>query len=215
MEPHMSSPSNLMTHSPAGNCSCVRKHKVQTKVRSFTSLQMVHTHTRNSFTHTTLSHTTLSHTALSHTTLSHTHTHKTVLFTHNFTVSHATRLHTTLSDTHTHRCTTLSHTALSHTQLSHSGAAFFYVSGVAFGEISVTFVWQVWRLVTPTLLCHLSRFQAQLYHTPLSDLSHTTRSNTTLSHTHNSFTRNFVTYTTFTHISFTYNSLNNRSSTAL
>ena len=70
---------------------------------SFTSVQMVHTHTQLS--HTQLTHTQLSYTHLTHTQLSHTQ-HSHTQLPHN---SHTQLTHTQLA-----------HTQHSHTQLSHT-----------------------------------------------------------------------------------------------
>ena len=113
-----------------------RLHRFKTteKVRSFTYLQMVHTHTPHThkfliFSHTTCSHTTPSHThahnslalfPLSHATfpLSLTHTHGFVInnpFTHNF-VTHNSFTHN-FSHTHNFFTRKLFHTKHFHIQL--------------------------------------------------------------------------------------------------
>ena len=75
------------------------------KGRSFTSVQMFHTHALTlSLTHTTLSH-KLQHAALSHATLSHTSLSRTNLNTYKLP-------HTTLPHTTSHTHTILSHTAV-------------------------------------------------------------------------------------------------------
>ena len=94
------------------------KHIIK-QVRSFTSFQMVHTHTALSHTHATLSQTifrttTSSHTTtLSHTTLSHTTWHTlshTQSFSHNF-VTHSSFTHTQLCQRQS-----FTHNFVTHTQ---------------------------------------------------------------------------------------------------
>ena len=157
------------------------------KIRSFTSLQRVQTHTplchTPSFTHNYVTHHLpphhLSHTALrttfahnfAHTTLSHTIFH-TQLCTHNFVTHHLpphhlshTTLHTPSFTTpsFTHNFVTTLHT---HTQLCHTPSfTSLCLAGVALGDIHHHFVWQAWHLVTSTFV---SRSRCGTYGTGLA-----------------------------------------------
>ena len=188
---------------PAYMSRKVLKNTKQTE-GSFTSVQMVHTHT---IFHTQLCHTQLCHTPSfthsfvthhrSHTTLSHTIFHTQLChppsFTHNFVTHHLS--HTTLSPTifttfsHSIFHTTLSPTIF-HTQLCHPPS---------FTD----------NFVTHTQLCQTPSFTHNFV---THHLSHTTLSHTTLSHTifHTpSFTHNFVTHhllhTTLSHTTLSHN----------
>ena len=172
MEPHMSSPS------PCNYNAKLIKHETQplTKQGSFTSVQMVHTHTtlshtlfreqlchthRHSFTHNFITRSFATHTH-AHTSLSHTHT----------TLPHTNSSHATSSHTHTicHTHTTLSYTTLSHTQLRHTH------------DLLHTTLSHTHSFVTDTTLSH-TLFREQLCHTHRH------------SFTHNFITRNFATHT--------------------
>ena len=200
---------------PAYMSRKVLKNTKQTE-GSFTSVQMVHTHTHH-LSHTTLSHTTLSHTIF-HTQLCHPPS-----FTHNSVTHHLS--HTTLSPTifhaqlchppsfthnlvthHLHNFLTqhLSHTTLSptifHTQLCHPPS---------FTDNFVTHTHNFVRhhlshtTLSPTIyhtqpchtqLCHTPSFTHHLSHTTLSPtIFYTQPCHTQLCHTI-SFTHNFVTH---------------------
>ena len=180
------------------------------KIRSFTSLQMVHTHTTLSHTifHTQLCHTPSSTTPsfthnfvthhLSHTTL-HTQLCHTPSFTHNF--AHTTLSHTIFHHTifHTQLCTHhlsphhLSHTTLSqlcthtHTLCHTPSFTSLCLAGVALGDIHHHFVWQAWHLVTSTFV---SRSRCGTYGTGLALVAQLCH-NFARAHTH---THNFVTH---------------------
>ena len=167
----------MSSPSPCNYNAKLIKHETQplTKQGSFTSVQMVHTHT------------TLSHT-LFREQLCHTHRHS---FTHNFiTRSFATHTHT-----HTHLCHThiqLFHTQIRHTQLRHTHTIFHTHTTLSYTTLSHTQLRHTHDLLHTTLshtqLCHRHNFVTHtLSRTTLSHtqaLFHTQLYYTQLCHTH-------------------------------
>ena len=115
-------------------------------IRSFTSIQMVRSHTQTSYSHTTLSHTVYcsqlshTHTTLSQTQLPHTsHTHN--LFTHDINVHSAWQAwHLATSMCMRGRRGTWSHRPS------------LCMASVALGDIDLHSAWHAWHLVTSTFI---------------------------------------------------------------
>ena len=153
------------------------------KLRSFTSIQMVHTHTTYSHTtcthtHNLLTHNLLTHNLHTHTTYSHTtYSHKTCTRTHyshttcshttcpHKTYSHTTCTHTQLTHTHTqlaHTHTTYSHTTCTHTHnlLTHTTCSH---TTCPHTQLVDSFTWQL--CVAGVALCDIHiHFVWQVWH---------------------------------------------------
>ena len=148
---------------------------LQKKVRSFTSLQMFHTHnlsTHNLFTHNLLTHFfthnlkhhlfthgLFTHNLLTHNLLTHSlSTHNLLtpdLFTHNV-FTHDLLTHNLL--THkllTHNLLThnlLTHNLSNHNLLTNNSSTHNLPAGMALGNIDLPFVWQAWPFATWTCI---------------------------------------------------------------
>ena len=143
----------MMAACPLQNESMIN-HK--TDSRSFTSVQMFHTHTllthtQLTHTHTTYLHTTFLHTTYSHTTYSHT------TYTHT-QLTHTLLIYPQLSYTQL-TLTQLTHTPLTHTQPTHTQLNLTQVTRT---QLTHT---HTHHLPTHHLLTH--HLLTQLIHTPL------------------------------------------------
>ena len=153
---------NIAASSLAADCNVPQRPPAI--IRSFTSIQMAHTHNFVTHTHNFVTYT---HNFVQHNIATqdcHTHTHTRNFLTHNF-VTHSFVTHTHNFVTHNFVTPTLSHTQLAHTQHCHT----------------LSFRTQL----CDTQHCH-THTHRQLAHTHkfvTHHLSHTTSSHTTLSHT--------------------------------